>query len=225
MKSRTITFSQLPLLVTLLFASFYSMPNAHAEDEAALESEEEPQRNTVYFPQFQLFETVKNEEEMTGQITGRVELVDECLRIVTSQGSFLLVWPGWYDFSVAGREILINKINTDLEIAQIKVGDRVSLSGAELVYFPNTALQYKIPEHCLGPFWAVGEINTARLDVDETKEPSPPPKNVHKTIKITRTSKLPLPPKKEYYKTQRKPVQSNHQLKKLEIEIEKTILK
>ena len=226
-------------IISLQFAHFIisflivvsALPaNALEEPETGEQMENEvvvyePKRNTVYFPQFQLFETVKHEVEMSDNISGRLELVDECLRVVTGQGSFLIIWPGWYDFAVSGREIMVSKINTGSEVASLKVGNRISLSGAELVYSP-IALQYKVPDQCLGPYWAVGEIDSVKAEYPAVTESRPVQK---KSSKLTRNDakmlKMPTQPKRVVQKRYKGSEPSSNQLRKLEIMLEKTILK
>ena len=217
-------------IVALLTAAFSLTADAATEPETGAEAEhevvvyEEPKRNTVYFPQFQLFETVKNEVEMSDEISGRLELIDECLRVVTTRGSFLIIWPGWYDFAVDGREIVVTKINTGEEVASLKVGQRINLSGAELVYYP-AALQYKIPDQCLGPYLAVGTIDSV-TEYQNFTESRPIPKKVQKITKNDiKPLKMPSQPKKIVQKRVKSSEPSGNHLRKLEIMLEKTILK
>lgn len=145
----------IPLLVVFLHASGIVL----ADD--AIEHDNSTQSKTVYFPQFQLFQTVKNETDMLYEITGKLILKDECLRVASGRNEYLLVWPGWYEFGVTGREIAVTHLRTGSVVAGIKIGDTVSFSGAELENHPIN-LQYAIPDQCPGPYWAVGEIESVK---------------------------------------------------------------
>jgi hypothetical protein len=217
-----LTYFILLLLVAIQSTFVHALPIA---DEYFV-AEEEPRKNTVYFPQFQMFETVKNEAEMIDEISGRLDLVDECLRVVNKQGTFLIIWPAWYDFAVSGREIVVNKINSGDEVTRLKTGDKITLSGAELIKYPLTALQFKIPDSCLGPFWAVGEIQSVKTEVPAAKGSLPGQMYPQKVGRdVTKSTKALMTPKKRVRQKVKQPVQSDKQMKKLELELEKEMLK
>lgn len=223
---KTIITKLVHFILLLLIVSQSAFVHALAMTDEYFVTEEEPRKNTVYFPQFQMFETVKNEAEMIDEISGRLDLVDECLRVVTKQGTFLIIWPAWYDFAVSGREIVVNKINSGDEVAHLKTGDRIILSGAELIKYPLTALQFKIPDRCLGPFWAVGEIQSVKTEVPVTKEILPGQMYPQKAGKdVVKSAKAVMTPKKRVRQKIKQPAQSDKQMKKLELELEKEMLK
>lgn len=150
------------ILVTLLLVKSLCIP-AVVYAEEGIEHENAAKTKTVYFPQFQLFQTVKNETDLLYEITGQLVLQDECLRIVSGEREYLIIWPGWFDFNVTDREIIVRHIHTGSVIAQLKVGDKVRFSGAELENNPIN-LQYAVPEQCNGPYWAVGEIEAEKTE-------------------------------------------------------------
>ncbi len=221
-----IIITKLAYFILLLsIVSLPSLVNAFEETDEVIVTEDVPRKNTVYFPQFQLFDTVKNEAEMSDEITGRLDLADECLRVVTRQGSFLIIWPGWYDFAVSEREIVVNKINTGEEVAHLKIGDKISLSGAELVNYP-ISLQFKIPDQCLGPFWAVGDIESVKPDYQVYRDSLPAQRKFQKlNPDAEKWPKMAMPPKRHFQQKYKGSGQSDKQMKKLEIMLEKTILK
>ncbi len=150
------------LLITLLLLESLYIPAVVCAEESA-EPDNTVKTKTVYFPQFQLFQTVKNETDLLYEITGKLVLQDECLRIASGEKEFLIIWPGWFDFNVRDREIVVRHIHTGVEIARLKIGDKVHFSGAELENNPVN-LSYAIPEQCSGPYWAVGEIETTKTE-------------------------------------------------------------
>ena len=112
---------------------------------------------TIYFPQFQPVQSVVNEPYTIYTLQGKLTLSDECLRIVSGDKAYLLIWPGWYTFDIIGRDIVVTHLRTGSVVAQLKLGNTVALSGGELADRPFD-LQYSIPDQCQGPYWAVGDI-------------------------------------------------------------------
>jgi hypothetical protein len=153
-----MTSRMLTRLNVFLFAVLLQTP-ALVLAEQSLEQEKSVSLKSVYFPQFQLFQTVKNETDMLYEVTGQLVLKDECLRVVSGSREFLLIWPGWYEFDVAGREIAVKHLQKGFMVAKVKVGDTIRFSGAELENNPIN-LQFAIPDQCPGPYWAVGEIES-----------------------------------------------------------------
>jgi hypothetical protein len=208
------------IIVSLLIGFLQTPVRAYAED--GLEHENVTQQKTVYFPQFQLFETVKNEDYMLYGIVGKLVLRDECLRVMAGEREYLLIWPGWYEFSIAGREIVVRHLHTGATIAHLKMGDTVSFSGAELENNPVN-LQYAIPDQCVGPFWAVGDIESVKAEkpikkykFQANKEPVKAVKKVNKEVKKINK---PQQAKKDTNNEARK------EFKKLEIKLEESILR
>ncbi|CAG7856387.1 hypothetical protein MCAMS1_00841 [biofilm metagenome] len=144
------------LIATAMLMSF----SAYAAE--GFEEVERPAREkTIYFPQFHPVQSVNNEAYMVYQLEGKLALSDECLRVVVGDRGYLLVWPGWYTFDIVSRDIVISNLRTGAVVAQLKIGDTVSLGGGELEDRPFN-LKYAIPETCKGPYWAVGDIQTIR---------------------------------------------------------------
>lgn len=160
MKKVIITSHILNVLITTLVALFFQMPAILCAEER-IEHDNMAQSKTVYFPQFQLFQTVKNETSMLYGMEGNLILKDECLRIQSGKRDYLLIWPGWYEFGVAGGEIGVTHVKSGTVIARLNIGNRVSFSGAELENNPVN-LQYAIPDQCEGPYWAVGDIESVK---------------------------------------------------------------
>ncbi|MBK8815825.1 MAG: hypothetical protein IPN42_10135 [Methylococcaceae bacterium] len=124
--------------------------------EESIVQEKAISNKSVYFPQFKLFQTVKDETDMLYEIAGKLILKNECLRVVSGSREYLVIWPGWYEFDVIGREIAVKHLQKGFMVG-LKVGDTVKFSGAELENNPIN-LQFAIPDQCPGPYWAVGEI-------------------------------------------------------------------
>lgn len=234
MKAVILSLSRLTiLLLSLVFAVLPRFSGAYEEIEEIVEVvEEAPQKRSVYFPQFQMFQTVKNEDQLIYDIRGRLEFVDECLRVVAGQQSYLLIWPGWYDFTVAGREIVVNKTASGVPVARLKIGDMVSFSGAELAYYP-IMLQFGIPDSCLGPYWAVGDITSVKTEAPVRNFTEQAPKKIEKIFKpvqkpavIKPLAKKPLKSVSKGETKKYKPVKRpKKELKKLEILLEDTMLR
>lgn len=146
--------------IAVFFAVLWGVMSICFAEESAIFNRAEWGRS-VYFPQFQLFQTVKDETELLYPISGKLIVQDECLRIVSGNRNLLLVWPGWYRFEVAGREITVKHLKQDGWSAKLKPGDAVAFTGAELENNPIN-LQFAIPAQCPGPYWAVGEIETVK---------------------------------------------------------------
>lgn len=149
--------------VSILFALLIMPATAHAEQSVMHLVEEASREKTIYFPQFQPVQTVYNEDYMLFRIVGQLTLSDECLRINLGYRSYLLIWPGWYAFDIISHDIVLTHLRTGSVVAQFKLGETLSLSGAELEFRP-VGLKYTIPDQCQGPYWAVGEIEPLQLD-------------------------------------------------------------
>jgi hypothetical protein len=220
MRKVIISSRILTILIIRLLVVFLQNPViVYAED--GMEHNGMIKSKTVYFPQFQPFQTVKNEAYLLYGIVGKLILRDECLRVVSKNREYLLIWPSWYEFGIAGRDIVVTHLHTSSVIAQLKMGDTVSFSGAELENNP-IALQYAIPDHCEGPYWAVGDIESVKTENpikyyknQENKEPAKSTKKFNKPIKKNYTSK----------KTGKETQKTNKELRKLEIKIEDSILR
>lgn len=220
MRKIIITSRILTILIIWLLVVFLQIPViVYAED--SMEHESMAKSKTVYFPQFQPFQTVKNEAYLLYGIVGKLILREECLRVVSKKREYLLIWPGWYRFGISGRDIVVTHLNTGSVIAKLKIGDTVSFSGAELENNP-IALQYAIPEQCEGPYWAVGDIESMktekpiknykyRVNIESIKSA----KKFNKSIKKNNTPE----------KTGKETKEASKELIKLEIKIEDSILR
>jgi hypothetical protein len=220
MKKITIPTRLLTTLACWLLIVLLQIPaNVYAED--GMYHDPMPKSKTVYFPQFQAFQSVKNETYLLYGLAGKLVLSDECLRVASNGSEYLLIWPNWYDFAIAGREIVVTHLHTGLVVARLKTGDTVNLSGAELENNP-VGLEYAIPDQCAGPYWAVGDIESVKTEKPikyyknhDNKAPAKTPKNYNAPAK-----KYKMPEK-----TGKDPNKVNKELRKLEIKIEESILK
>jgi hypothetical protein len=166
MRILKITLRSFTSLFFALLIVFVRLPaTAHAEDGMAHEVEGTTWEKTIYFPQFQPVQSVYNEDYMLFRIVGKLALSDECLRIVLGNRSYLLIWPGWYAFDIINRDIVVTVLRTGSVVAQLKLGDTLSLSGGELEDRP-VGLKYTIPGQCQGPYWAVGDIGSVQTKKD-----------------------------------------------------------
>lgn len=150
-------------IVFTLLIVFVQLPEtAFAEDGMPYEGEFTPvQEKTIYFPQFKPVQSVANEDYMLFRIEGKVVLIDDCLRVVYGNKSYLLIWPGWYTFDIISRDIVVTHPRTGSLVARFKLGDTLSLSGGELEERP-IVLKYIIPAQCGGPYFAVGDIEAVQ---------------------------------------------------------------
>lgn len=151
---------------------------------------------TIYFPQFQPVQSVNNEAYMINQTVGKLALSDECLRVVSGERGFLLIWPGWYTFDIVSRDIVISNLRTGAVVGQLRIGDTVTLTGGELEDRP-VGLKYIIPDQCKGPYWAVGDIQSARSE--------PPPKKAYAAPAPEPEKPQVAPPKKPSYAERERP--------------------
>lgn len=140
-----------------------------ADAEDGMEEERVSREKTIYFPQFHPVQSVNNEVYMVYQLQGKLALSDECLRVVSGEKGYLLIWPGWYTFDIVSRDIVISNLRTGAVVAQLKLGDTISMSGGELEDRPFN-LKYAIPGACKGPYWAVGDIESVKAEVPPKPE-------------------------------------------------------
>lgn len=220
MRTVIITSHRLTILIFWLLVGFLqNIVIVYAED--GIKQDKMTKSKTVYFPQFQPFQSIKNETYLLYGIVGKLTLRDECLRVVSKEGEYLLIWPSWYEFGIAGRDIVVTHLHTGSVTARFKIGDVVNFSGAELENNP-IALQYAIPDQCEGPYWAVGDIESVKTEKPITnykkqtnKESVKPTKKINKAVRKNIVSE----------KTGKETKKANKDLIKLEINIEDSILR
>jgi hypothetical protein len=137
------TFSQ--LLITLLLAL-----------TACTSTSPSNPNQTIFFPRQ---EKTKGERAvMEADITGRLVLVNNCIRInhAYSDTSYLLIFPP--DFNMTINNGSIDILNEDGKIVA-DFADQVRLGGGEiksLSMLPEF-IQKQIPPQCPGPYWVVGD--------------------------------------------------------------------
>ncbi len=101
---------------------------------------------------------------MEAEITGKLIVANDCLRVNDSDTSYLLVWPP--DFIPSTENDVIHILNRDGQVV-VSVGDEVYVSGGEVrsVEFLNEQLRQKLPPDCPGPYWIVGdEVRSIEAD-------------------------------------------------------------
>jgi hypothetical protein len=195
-----------------LLAAVMFVPTTSCADEGIAKEK------TIYLPQFQPVQSVMNETDMLYTIVGKLTLSEECLRIVYGEKSYLLIWPGWYIFDSVSRKIVVSNLRTGAVVAQFKIGDKLSLSGGELENRPF-GLKYSIPEQCLGPYWAVGDIESTKSGMHPKKTYTTP--NQEREKPITFPNKINFP-RRGLKKTTRQPKKINDQI---DPELERSIIK
>jgi hypothetical protein len=94
--------------------------------------------------------------QMTAEVSGNLELVDGWLRLESSDGSYLLIWP--YGFSVHGEEGQIQVLDGEGQIAAVD-GGAITVGGGETTAeiaesYVGLALSGEVD----GPFWIVSEV-------------------------------------------------------------------
>ena len=96
---------------------------------------------------------------MQADLTGKLVLVDGCLRLQNNDSSYLIVWP--WDFSLRADGAVIKILDGTGEIVA-EVGDNLMIGGGESLSVTGFVLQ-PLPEECVGPYWIVGN-EIIRLD-------------------------------------------------------------
>ena len=98
---------------------------------------------------------------MTGDLFGKLIVVDNCLRVNTHEGntSYVVVWPSSVTMRVANDMIQI--LNSSGQVVA-QVGNDVYLDGGGISASQATALSQQpdlpIDTMCSRPYWLVGNI-------------------------------------------------------------------
>lgn len=91
---------------------------------------------------------------LTALIIGHLSYPDGCLRV----NGYLLVLPPEFTASIEGETVRVQDGLTG-DKAVWHLGQEVSLGGGEVQYQNLTeAVQQRVPAHCKGPYWLVGDI-------------------------------------------------------------------
>ena len=96
---------------------------------------------------------------MEADLTGKLEIVDGCIRLQNEQSSYLILWPR--DFSLRTDRAVIKILDGTGEMVA-EVGDNLMIGGGESLSVTGFVLQ-PLPEECVGPYWIVGN-EIIRLD-------------------------------------------------------------
>jgi Bacterial SH3 domain len=114
---------------------------------------------------------------LTAQLTGRLVLVGDCLRVQNSNvpgESLLLVFPPGFTGSVSKTTVLVSDFQDKKEFTW-RLGDIVTLAGGNVPTLDPT-LQELLPPDCQGPYWVVGGISASASPtptVAPTRTPGP----------------------------------------------------
>jgi uncharacterized protein YgiM (DUF1202 family) len=92
-------------------------------------------------------------------LVGQVELVDQCLRVRSRDGSvsLLLVWPADITATVSGETVLVTDLLLKTQ-ATWYLGDIVTMAGGNLPTL-DKSVQPIGPANCPGPYWVVGSVD------------------------------------------------------------------
>jgi len=99
---------------------------------------------------------------LTAQLTGRLLLVGNCLRVEESSvpgQSLLLVFPPGFTASVGRATVLVSDFQDNKEFTW-RLGDIVHLAGGNVPVL-DPVLQQLLPAGCSGPYWVVGGISAS----------------------------------------------------------------
>ena len=94
---------------------------------------------------------------MDGETTGRLVLVDRCIRLERddSDSSLQLIWPP--EFSLSNKNDAIRILSGDGNVVA-NIGDRVHLDGGgiPLRSMLDESIQEQVEDQCPGPYWVMG---------------------------------------------------------------------
>ncbi len=93
---------------------------------------------------------------LTALLVGELAVVDNCVRVkaTSGEGSYLLVWPADFDFSVSGTSIHVRDKLLSEDVTW-RSGDIVRLGGGEIPSLDDQ-LRGRVPANCEGPYWLFG---------------------------------------------------------------------
>lgn len=95
-------------------------------------------------------------DQMDGDFGGELELVAGCLRVTSSDNSYLAIWP--YGFSVRVRGGEIQVLDADGEVVG-RVGDTIEVGGGgTTLEIVEKYIGDSLPEGCEGPYWLVAGV-------------------------------------------------------------------
>ena len=95
---------------------------------------------------------------MAALLEGQIVNIDGCIRVKNDnhETDYLLVWPPDASVNIKGEQIVIitGLVRGEIEETALQSGDWARISGGETELSEDLAKT--IPEHCTGPYWAVG---------------------------------------------------------------------
>ena len=108
---------------------------------------------TLYFPKL-----VEQRTLMEAETQGQLVLENGCIRLKDMGGTdYLLIWPPRFELTVDGEDI---RMRDDAGVS-LSVGETIELGGGEKkIAHLKTMVEPSIPNHCPGPYWVIGEIQT-----------------------------------------------------------------
>ena len=106
-----------------------------------------------YFPKL-----VEQTSAMEARTQGELVLENGCIRLKDMGNTdYLLIWPPRFELTVDGEDI---RIRDDSGVS-LSVGETIELGGGEKkIAHLKTMVEPPIPNHCPGPYWIIGEIQT-----------------------------------------------------------------
>lgn len=97
-----------------------------------------------------------------GLTRGKLVLEDNCLQLVTSYESYLLIWPHGHSLRIIEDNIQV--INPDgKDVSQ--VGDIIMVGGGEVTAeIANKYSERGVPEHYQGSYWLISEFMSTQRE-------------------------------------------------------------
>jgi len=131
------------LIIVLALAILLVVPSAACGGSASVD---------IFFP----VQKSGDLNQMTADVSGNLELVDDWLRLESSGDSYLLVWP--YGFSVRGEGGEIQVLDGDGQVVAV-VGGAITVGGGETtVEIAESYAGKSFSGEVDGPFWIVSEV-------------------------------------------------------------------
>jgi hypothetical protein len=126
--------------------------------------------STIFFPRQKLIDG--EWLRMTGEMTGKLVLVNGCLRVAPSNegDSYLVVWGPSYSLSVENETI---QIHDGAGRIVARVGEEMYMGGgrAPTLNYPSVdrGLEKELPPECPGPYFIAGDVIVPGSPAEETE--------------------------------------------------------
>ena len=123
------------------------------EKTPAMDADNPDSLTYPYFPKL-----VEQTSVMEAETQGELVLENGCIRLKDmGDTDYLLIWPPRFELTVDGEDIRIR----DDSGMSLSVGETIELGGGEKkIAHLKTMVEPPLPNHCPGPFWVVGQIQT-----------------------------------------------------------------